>query len=634
MPSMNCQKAKCLLSSTSPRSAQPSLVLGALGVVFGDIGTSPLYALQAGLTAGMGGGQEREAVVFGVLSLITWALILVVSLKYILFILRADNSGEGGILALVTLLKPKRARDPLTIALLVCGLVGAAMLFGDGVLTPAISVLSAIEGLEVVAPSIGEWVIPIAVAVLLLIFWMQRKGVGPIAKFYGPVMVIWFAAIGLCGLLKIIEAPAVLYAVNPVYGVELLAAEPSQALLILGAVFLAVTGGEALYADLGQFGRRVIRRAWFAIALPGLLLNYYGQGALYLETVDVKRSFFQIVPDGFGTAMVILATAATIIASQAILTGAFSLTRQAIELGFLPPMHTRYTSEENESDIYIGRVNWLIAIATIAVVINFGSSAALAGAYGIAVAITMVTTTILFGALMWRSWNVPKPAIVALLVVFFVVDIPFAVANFSKLLDGGYLPLFFGGLVLLVMRAWRRGIDQLRENHLAGDVPLATLASKDFTGQRLQQTAVFLTRSSGLTPLALLRMRKLADLTFKPTIVCAVRTVGRPRVPKDDRYRFTDLGNDIVKIELFFGYMQTVNLPSVLVPILRDHQIDCEDILYFVGTDRVITEGESSGPGNLMNRLFAFLVDTAERPTDRYYLPETRTIAFGAGRRL
>ena len=623
-----------LLSSTSPRSAHPSLVLGALGVVFGDIGTSPLYALQAGLTAGSDSGLDRSIVVLGVLSLITWSLILVVSLKYILFILRADNSGEGGILALVTLLKPKRASDPTTIALLICGLAGAAMLFGDGVLTPAISVLSAVEGVEVVAPAISEAVVPIAVAVLLLIFWSQRMGVGPIAKFYGPVMVVWFAAIGLCGLLKIIEVPGVLIAVNPLYGAQLLAAEPGHALLILGAVFLSVTGGEALYADLGQFGRRVIRRAWFAIALPGLLLNYYGQGALYLQTPKVSRSFFEIVPDGFGTAMLILATAATIIASQAILTGAFSLTKQAIELGFLPPMHTRYTSADNESDIYIGRVNWLIAIATITIVINFGSSDALAGAYGIAVAITMVTTTVLFGALMWRSWTVPKPAIVALLAVFFAVDIPFAVANFTKLFEGGLLPLMIGGLVLLVMRAWRRGIDQLRENHLAGDVPLATLASKDFAGQTLSQTAVFLTRSSGLTPLALLRMRKLADLSFEPTIVCAVRTVGRPRVPKEHRYRYTDLGNDIVKIELFFGYMQTVNLPSVLVPILRDHQISCEDILYFVGTDRVITEGESSGPSNLMNRLFAFLVDTAERPTDRYYLPETRTIAFGAGRRL
>ncbi|MEX6507136.1 KUP/HAK/KT family potassium transporter [Jiella sp. M17.18] len=609
-------------------------VLAALGVVFGDIGTSPLYAFQAGLTAAVPAGLHPGFAALGVLSLITWSLILVVSVKYVIFILRADNEGEGGILALVTLLRTERWESRVTRILLWLGLIGTAMLFGDGVLTPAISVLSAIEGLHVAAPAISNYVVPITIAVLFAVFWMQRRGVGPIARFYGPVMVAWFAAIGILGLMEVLRTPAVLAAVDPIHGIRLFAAVPGESFAILGAVFLAVTGGEALYADLGQFGRRTIRNAWFLVALPGLLLNYYGQGALILSGHPLNRPFFDLVPNGLGVPMVILATAATIIASQAILTGAFSLAQQAIELGFLPPMKTRYTSEENESDVYIGRVNWLIAILAIGIVITFRTSDALAAAYGIAVAITMVTTTILFGAVLILNRWTPVWLAVAFLVVFLAVDLPFATANFSKLLEGGFLPLAIGGGILLIMAAWRRGIAMLRAERLNDQTGLGAIASREFPGHTIGQTAVFLTRSRDLAPEALVRMRKLARLAFRPTVVCSVRSTGQPRVPEAERYRFTRLGHDIVKIELFFGYMQRVNLPSVLVPILRSKGIDCDDVIYFVGADRVIVDEGAIGPGNILNRIFSFLVDTAERPTDRYGLPETRTVSFGAGRRL
>ncbi|WP_192847109.1 KUP/HAK/KT family potassium transporter [Aureimonas sp. AU4] len=608
--------------------------VGALGVVFGDIGTSPLYALQEGVRAASVGGNAAPAAILGVLSLVTWALILVVTVKYVTFILRADNDGEGGILALVTLLRVHQGRRRGQLILLGLGLTGAAMLFGDGVLTPAISVLSAMEGIRVVAPSFDRFIVPATVVVLLAVFVLQRLGTAPIARFFGPIMLLWFAALGLFGALAIAGQPGILAAVNPAHGISLLVSEPGRALAIMGSIFLAVTGGEALYADLGQFGRRTIRNAWTMIALPALLMNYYGQGALFLSSPDVRHPFFEIVPAPFGLPMLVLATLATIIASQAILTGAFSLANQAVELGFLPPMRVRNTSAHNESDVYIGRVNWLIGILAIAVVVSFGSSERLASAYGIAVALAMVTTTVLFVFEMGRAWRVPRWLVFAVGALFLSLDLPFATANLTKLLDGGLLPLSIGGVVLLVMWAWRHGLKRLRSGSRLASMPMKELPGRLAGSRRLPRPAVFITRTGETAPLSLVRMRKLADVSFSPSIVCVVRQVDKPRVPDGDRAHFTRIAEDIVRVDIGFGYMQRLNLPSVLVPVLRAHQIPCDDLIYFTAMDRAVPSDTIRSWSDILDRLFTFLFDTAERPVDRFGLPETRTVSFGTSRHI
>ncbi|MBB3949373.1 KUP/HAK/KT family potassium transporter [Aureimonas jatrophae] len=621
-------------AKTGPQRATAWATVGALGVVFGDIGTSPLYALQEGVRAASVEGTAAPASVLGVLSLVTWALILVVTLKYVSFILRADNEGEGGILALVTLLRVHQGRRRGQRVLLALGLAGAAMLFGDGVLTPAISVLSAMEGIRVVAPSFDRFIVPATVAVLLAVFVLQRLGTAPIARFFGPVMLLWFAALGGFGVVSIVARPDVLAAANPLHGVALLLAEPGRALAIMGSVFLAVTGGEALYADLGQFGRRTIRNAWTLIALPALLLNYYGQGALFLGNPGVLHPFFEIVPAPFGLPMLVLATLATIIASQAILTGAFSLANQAVELGFLPPMRMRNTSAHNEADVYIGRVNWLIGILAIAVVVSFGSSERLASAYGIAVALAMVTTTILFVFEMGRSWRLPRWGVLAIGALFLCLDLPFATANLTKILDGGLLPLSIGGVVLLVMGAWRHGLKRLRSGSRRASVPIQDLPARLAGSRRLPRPAVFITRTGETAPVALVRMRKLADVSFSPTIVCVVRRTDKPRVLDGDRAHFSRIADDIVRVDIRFGYMQRLNLPSVLVPLLRDHQIPCDELIYVTGMDRAVPSERIRSWSDILDRIFAFLFDTAERPIDRFGLPETRTVAFGTSRHI
>jgi KUP system potassium uptake protein len=473
----------------------------ALGIVFGDIGTSPLYALRQSVVAAGGTEAAGQAEVVGVLSLVFWTITVVVTLKYVLLVLRADHDGEGGVLALLTLLRPRRS-DLTGRILILTGLVGAATLFGDGVLTPAISVLSAVEGLEVVAPSMARLDLPIAVAILAGLFMVQRFGTAPIARFFGPVMLTWFAAIGLFGAAEIVREPQVLAAVDPRNGLALLIAHPACSAPIMGAVFLAVTGGEALYADLGQFGRPVIQRAWFAVALPTLLLNYFGQGALLLHRPEaIENPFFALVPAPFGIPVLILATLATIIASQAVITGSFCLAKQATELGYIPPMRMRHTSPENEREIYIGRVNATLAACTIAIAIAFGSSASLASAYGIAVSITMVATTVLFVAEVRRSWTQAFPWLAALSAGLLAVDLALVGANLTKVADGGWLPPGFGAAVLLVMLSWRQGLDDLGAYQRRQAMSLETFAAET-KGRLTHRTAIFLTRTENGTPSA------------------------------------------------------------------------------------------------------------------------------------
>ncbi|WP_454914872.1 potassium transporter Kup [Xanthobacter sediminis] len=605
--------------------------VGALGVVFGDIGTSPLYALKQGVLA-VGGTNFMGEDVLGLLSLITWSIILSVTVKYVMLVLRADNDGEGGILALVTLLDLHRSALGLRWYLLAAGLIGSAMLIGDGVLTPAISVLSAIEGLQVISPELEHWVVMLTVLVLLAIFLSQRLGTERIASFFGPIMLIWFGALAAMGIHGIVQAPQVLAGFDPRHGIMLMAAHPGLAGIILGACFLAVTGGEALYADLGHFGRKVIARAWLFVAMPALLLNYYGQGAILLVDPNaVRNPFYDLSPDLFDVPLLFLATAATVIASQSIITGVFSLAKQAIELGYLPPMRIRYTSEHNEQHIYVGRLNWLLMISCIAVVIGFGASEKLASAYGIAVAFAMVTTSVLFIAQVHRAWGWPAPAVWVMAVLMLTVDFSFAFANLTKLHDGGWLPLTIAGVIILVMVSWRRGLEAVVAQQVRFTEPLdAFMARRDRSNDvDSPRTAIFLSRAGAMTPVALSRMAELLKVRFEKAVIVSVWIAARPRVSVEDRVRVTTLNENFVRVDLRFGYMQQIDVPSVLGPALSARGIDPDAAVYVIGHERIIPPDEVVRLRDIIAHVFAFLARNAERSVDRFGLPRARTVEIG-----
>lgn len=605
--------------------------IGALGVVFGDIGTSPLYALKQGVLA-VGGTNFMPGDVLGLLSLITWSIILSVTIKYVMLVLRADNDGEGGILALVTLLDLHRSALGLRWYLLAAGLLGAAMLIGDGVLTPAMSVLSAIEGLQVIAAPLDHWVVPITVAVLLGVFLSQRLGTERIASFYGPIMVLWFGSIGVLGIMGILRAPEVLLGLDPRHGIRVVLDHPGLAGVIVGACFLAITGGEALYADLGHFGRKVIARAWLFMAMPALLLNYFGQGAILLrDPAAVRNPFYDLCPDLLDVPLLLLATAATVIASQSIITGVFSLAKQAIELGYLPPMRIRYTSEHNEQHIYVGRLNWLLMIACIAVVLGFEASDSLASAYGIAVAFAMVTTSVLFIAQVRRAWNWPRPLVWLLGIGLLSLDSVFAVSNLTKLHDGGWLPLTIAGLVILVMVSWRRGLEAVVAQQVRFTEPLDSFITRRerATDGESPRTAIFLSRAGAMTPVALSRMADVMKVRFHKAIIVSVWIASRPRVSVDDRVRVTVLNPNFVRVDLRFGYMQQIDVPSVLGPALSARGVDPDEAIYVIGHERIIPPDEILRPRDFVGHLFAFLARNAERSVDRFGLPRGRTMEIG-----
>lgn len=605
--------------------------VGALGVVFGDIGTSPLYTLKQGVLA-VGGTNFMGEDVLGLLSLITWSIILSVTVKYVMLVLRADNDGEGGILALVTLLDLHRSALGIRWYLLAAGLIGSAMLIGDGVLTPAISVLSAIEGLQVIQPELQHWVVILTVLVLLAIFLSQRLGTERIASFFGPIMLVWFGALAAMGVYGIVQAPQVLAGLDPRHGVMLMVNHPGLAGVILGACFLAVTGGEALYADLGHFGRKVIARAWLFVAMPALLLNYYGQGAILLVDPNaVRNPFYDLSPDLFDVPLLFLATAATVIASQSIITGVFSLAKQAIELGYLPPMRIRYTSERNEQHIYVGRLNWLLMIACIAVVIGFGASERLASAYGIAVAFAMVTTSVLFIAQVRRSWGWPGPAVWLMAVLMLTVDFSFASANLTKLEEGGWLPLTIAGIIILVMVSWRRGLEAVVAQQVRFTEPLDAFMDRKERSSDVDspRTAIFLSRAGAMTPVALSRMAELLKVRFEKAIIVSVWIAARPRVSVEDRVRVTTLNENFVRVDLRFGYMQQIDVPSVLGPALSARGIDPDAAVYVIGHERIIPPDEVLRPRDVVAHIFAFLARNAERSVDRFGLPRARTVEIG-----
>src|SRR3954466_5477465 len=624
--------------ATAGHSAQlpTAATIGALGVVYGDIGTSPLYALKEAAKAATHGGPLTHAAILGVVSLILWALILIISIKYALLILRADNRGEGGIVALLALLSARNAKPGTWRAqLLVVGLVGAALLYGDGAITPAISVLSAIEGLKVDAPSLAPAVVPITVVILIGLFFMQSKGTGFIGKIFGPVMVGWFAVLAALGIHGIVQAPAVLAALSPLYAFDFLIHQTFPiSFAILGAAFLAVTGGEAMYADMGHFGRMPIRLAWFAVALPALVLNYFGQAALLItDPGALENPFYQLAPDWLHYPLVAFATLAAVIASQAIISGVFSLTQQSIQLGFLPRMHITHTTSHAMGQIYVPLVNWLLAAATLGAVIGFGSSDALAGAYGVAVSLLMAITTLL-AALVAIQWGYSPWLVVAVNGFFFVIDGIFFAANSVKLLVGGLFPLRLAAIIAFVMLTWRSGVklvERARGNLRQPEEDLIETAVNRCHA-RLPGTAVFLASSPTGVPLALTQFVKHNHCLHQRVLLVTVLIEELPRIPDEDRAEVIEVVPGITRVILHYGFMQYPTIFQGLKLACAQGKlpgIDLTDITYYIGRETIIPSEEIPGMWVWRETLFAFLQRNAERSAAFFGVPTRQVVEFG-----
>jgi KUP system potassium uptake protein len=611
------------------------LTLGSIGVVYGDIGTSPLYALREAVVAASGPerGELTRAATLGVVSLILWALIVVVTLKYVLLLLRADNNGEGGTLTLMALASRavgRMGKAAATVALL--GIVSAALFYGDAVITPALSVLSAVEGIDVATPAFHEFVVPLTVIILVVLFAFQSHGTTRVAALFGPIMTIWFICIAIAGLVRVAADPGVLWALNPYYGLAFLAHHGIVGLFTLGAVFLAVTGAEALYADLGHFGRAPIQFAWFGLVLPALAINYLGQGALvYQHPEAVANPFFLLFPDWARIPMVVLATIATVIASQAVITGAYSLTSQAIQLGLLPRFEIRHTSARQAGQIYMPRVNGLLLVGVLLLVALFRSSSALASAYGIAVTGTMVVTCMMAFVVIWRIRHWTVLAAAALILPFLVIDLTFLSANLLKVIEGGWVPLALGGVIMLVMYTWRRGSRLLFEKTRRQETPLDDLVRmlERKPPQRVPGTAVFLTSDPKSAPTALMHSLKHYRVLHEKNIILSVETTHTPRVDQAKRVHIEPVGATFLRVLLRFGYMETPNIPKALgVARKLGLQFDIMSTSFFLSR-RALRPAPRSGMPRWQDRLFITLARSANDATDYFQIPTDRVVEVG-----
>ena len=607
------------------------LTLGSIGVVYGDIGTSPLYAVRESVLAAVGpNAPASEEVILGILSLIVWALILIVSIKYVTILLRANNNGEGGTLALMALAQRAiRGRSLVVIAL---GMISAALFYGDAMITPALSVLSAVEGLKVVTPALEAYVVPLAVLILFGLFAVQSRGTARVATFFGPITLVWFFALATAGAWHVAQNPAVLGAFNPVHGVSFLLSHGVIGLLTLGAVFLVVTGSEALYADLGHFGPGPIRTAWFAVALPALTINYLGQGALLLAKPEaIENPFFLLYPEWALLPMVGLATAATVIASQAVISGAYSLTRQAIQLGLLPRLEVRHTSGEQFGQIYMPRVNTLLLLGVLLLVVLFKSSGALASAYGIAVTGTMVVTAILALIVIWKFWKWPLWAAAALMVPFLLIDLTFLGANMLKVFHGGWVPLLIGAMVMAVMITWRKGArilaDKTRRLETPIDSLIESLEKKELC--RVPGTAVFLTADKESAPTALLHSLKHYKVLHEQNVVLTMITETTPRVSVADRVSIEPLGGSFQRVLLRFGFMETPNVPKALGLARKEGlSFDIMSTSFFLSRRSVRPDTRSGMPA-WQDRLFILLARNADDASSYFQLPTDRVVEIG-----
>jgi len=617
-------------SASHDKSNLWALALGSVGVVYGDIGTSPLYAFRVAVVAAVESGPVRRDIVLGVLSLILWALIVVVAIKYVLLLLRADNNGEGGTLSLTALAARGFGRRTALVFLL--GVVGASMFLGDAVITPAISVLSAVEGLTLVTPAFEHSVVPLTIAILLGLFAGQSRGTARVASFFAPVMVIWFVAIAAAGLLHIHDDPGVLAAVNPLYAVAFLYGHGHIGLVTLGLVFLVVTGAEALYADLGHFGRRSIQTAWFGLVLPALLLNYFGQGAKVLaDPAAIENPFYKLVPDTLLLPMVVLATAATVIASQAVITGAYSLVRQAIQLGLLPRLAILHTSASQAGQICIPRVTGALLVGVLLLVGLFRTSSALASAYGIAVATTMVVDGLLAFIVIWKVWHWPLWRVGLVVAPLVLVDAVFFSANLLKLLEGAWAPILFGASMVLLILTWRRGTNILAQKTRRSEVPLDTLLAslQKHPPHMVPGTAVFLTSQPDFAPTALLHNLKHNKVLHEHNVILTIVTTDTPRVPDDERVKITVRSSRFSLMALKFGYMESPNVPKALA-IARKHgwHFDIMSTSFFLSR-RALKPAAHSRMPRWQDRLFIGLAKSASDATDFFHIPTGRVVEVG-----
>ena len=620
-------------SASTGQEAPPSavaLALGSVGVVYGDIGTSPLYAFREAAIAASTNHIVTRDVVLGVLSLILWALIITVTLKYVLVLLRADNNGEGGTLSLMAL--ATRALGRRTAFVFIVGVIGASMFLGDSVITPAISVLSAVEGLKLASPAFGEYVAPLTVVILIGLFAAQSRGTAKVAALFGPVMVVWFVSIAIAGALHIRDDPHVLAAINPLYGIEFLLDHGQIGLVTLGAVFLAVTGGEALYADLGHFGRKPIQTAWLCLVLPALLMNYFGQGAKVLaDPAAIENPFYRLVPETLLLPMVVLATAATVIASQAVITGAYSLVHQAIQLGLLPRLAILHTSASHVGQIYIPRVTIALLVGVLMLVGLFRTSSALASAYGIAVATTMVVDGLLAFFVIWKLWQWQLWKALLLIVPFVIVDLTFFSANFLKLFEGAWAPLLFGATMVLLILTWRRGSGILISKTRRTEVPLDMLlrSLEKNPPHVVPGTAVFLTSDPEFAPTALLHNLKHNKVLHENNVILTIITADTPRVPEEGRVQITLLSKHFSRVSLKFGYMEQPNVPKALA-IARKHgwQFDIMATSFFLSR-RALRPSPLSGMPVWQDHLFIALARSASDATDFFQIPTGRVVEVG-----
>lgn len=610
-----------------------ALSLAALGVVYGDIGTSPIYALRESLHGSYGIDATRLAVL-GILSLIFWSLILVISIKYLGFVLMADNRGEGGIIALTALVMPRGGSAQGARSLLVfAGLFGAALLYGDSMITPAISVLSAIEGLEIVTPVFQPYVVPITVGILVGLFSLQRHGTAKVGALFGPVVLLWFITLATLGISKVIDHPSVFRAINPAFAVGFFAENGVRGFLVLGSVFLVVTGGEALYADMGHFGKRPIRLTWFGIVLPGLLLNYFGQGAMVIEDPStIEQPFFLMAPRWAIVPLVILTTCATVIASQAVISGAFSLTRQAVQMGYLPRVKIDHTSEQKIGQIYISGINWLLMLASIGLVVGFRTSSDLASAYGVAVTTDMVFTTILFAFVAYTRLGWPRLAAVGIIVAFLGIDLAFWGANLHKIPSGGWFPLVVAAILLVVMTTWRQGRRVLSNlmKHRTLPVDLFLESVKREGPVRVPGLAVYMHSDPDVTPPALLHNLKHNKVLHERVLLLSVRVHEIPAVGREDRITVEDVGHGIQRAVVHYGFAQDPHIPAALALAKAKGLIEFKPMVttYFLGQEHLIADPEP--PMRLWRaRLFAVLSRNAAGATDFFQLPPNRVVELG-----
>jgi len=621
-------------SLSLPRQASATLVVGAIGVVFGDIGTSPLYALKTAFSPENGIPLTPDNVL-GILSLLVWSMTWIIAFKYLSVIMRADNNGEGGILALLALALRGVRREPrLRWAIIGVGIFGASMFYGDSIITPSITVLSAIEGLEVATPAFSPYVVPLTLAVLAVLFMIQSHGTALVGAFMGPITAVWFIVIGVAGAVHIAQNPSVLLAVNPLHALAFLWAYPLKGFLVLGAVFLCVTGGEALYADMGHFGKRAIRIGWFGLVMPALLLNYFGQAAFVIANPEgIKNPFYLMVPGWALLPMVVLATVASIIASQAVITGAFSLTRQAILLGYIPRLEIRHTSERTIGQIYMPFVNWTLFVAVVLLVLTFRSSDRIAHAYGIAVSATMVIEVLLLMVVARKIWKWSRLAVVGIVGLMLLVDATFLASNSAKFLTGGWFPILMGGVCFTMLVTWKRGRVLMFQRQSEQGIPLKPFIESlhAHPPPKVSGTAIFMTSNAESVPHALLHNLKHNKVLHEQTVFLTIVTHDVPMVPPEDRVQLERLVGGFYKLEAWYGFKEQPDIDEILntCRVRYGLAFDVMDTSFFLSRETVIPTSDTPGMALWRDHLFAWMSRNATRATDFFNIPPNRVVELG-----